>query len=150
MRGDAVKGPFTDLERGVLADIIAKRDPWRGNRGVGSRRVSQAIGRLVRKGLAFYFGVPEASRTGAAALDAYLSPLREATRNRIAADQLAGIYRHGAGEPHAWFCYLGVALNKRVACCARCGCVQSRDSSRWDLPCIGAVTIELRGSAVSQ
>lgn len=39
----------TPLELAVLRDISARKDPWGANIG-GSRRVSQAIGRLERKG----------------------------------------------------------------------------------------------------
>ncbi len=40
---------ITELERDVLIDIHEGRDPWRSAPGTGSRRVSQAIGRLKRK-----------------------------------------------------------------------------------------------------
>lgn len=42
--------PVTELEAKVLDDVMSGRDPWGGKIG-GSRRVSQAIGRLERKGL---------------------------------------------------------------------------------------------------
>ena len=42
---------LTDLERSVL-EATAEGDPWRTPRGHGSRVTSQALGRLVRKGLA--------------------------------------------------------------------------------------------------
>jgi len=134
---------MTDLERGVFADIVEGRGPWHGNHGVGSRRVSQAIGRLFRKGFLSRDNVP--MREGLESLDEWLRPMREARLAFIVAEQRAGITRIGAGDPHAWFCLLGRSLDKTLTCCARCGSIMPRDSSRWAIPCVGVVTVEMRG-----
>ena len=42
--------PPTSLERLVLKRILSGEDPWNGFAGIGSRDVSQAIGRLQRRG----------------------------------------------------------------------------------------------------
>ena len=46
-----VKTPtITELEHQVLADLVEGRDPWRHHQGTASRPISQAVGRLKRKG----------------------------------------------------------------------------------------------------
>lgn len=41
---------MTDLERKVALRILRKDDPWEGTSRGRTRRISQAIGRLMRKG----------------------------------------------------------------------------------------------------
>lgn len=42
--------PLTELERSVLTDLVDGLNPWRNHQGSASRPISQAIGRLKRKG----------------------------------------------------------------------------------------------------
>jgi hypothetical protein len=45
---------MTKLELAVARRLLEDQDPWAGVLGVGSRKVSGALGRLQRKGLANY------------------------------------------------------------------------------------------------
>lgn len=61
----------TALELSVLRDVAAGRDPW-GSHGGGSRLVSQALGRMKRKGLlqpGYGYVVTEAGRAALAKED---------------------------------------------------------------------------------
>ena len=46
---------MTGLERMVAQRLLEGTDPWHGARAVGSGKVSKALGRLNRKGLARYY-----------------------------------------------------------------------------------------------
>lgn len=51
------RSPVTTLEFGVLNSVALRSDPWRDLRGsTSSRVVSQALGRLMRRGLVTYEG----------------------------------------------------------------------------------------------
>ena len=61
---------MTGLERLVAQRLRDNVDPWAGTGGVGSRKVSGALGRLYRKGFAAYaHGRWCLTSAGGAALD---------------------------------------------------------------------------------
>ncbi len=80
-RGAPAKSPLTLLEAKVLAHVSLRQDPWDGVRGrkrsldvprdsshVGSRKVSQALGRLRRKGFVDRFPLYNITPSGESAL----------------------------------------------------------------------------------